>query len=187
MEAFTAGTLAGAGSFRCDACGCAIAFQEGDEVPPCPGCGGTSFSRAPLFGPTRSLERQDVDGPPYWLDAVRDEIGDGLGWVAFEDVDGDVQVLPLDAGWNRLGRSLAADVRLDDPTVSRRHALIFCDEVAGARVLDDRSLNGVFVNGERIELSELRDGDELAIGRYRLYFMTAASVGGRSRAASVTH
>jgi pSer/pThr/pTyr-binding forkhead associated (FHA) protein len=36
------------------------------------------------------------------------------------------------------------------------------------RVLDDRSLNGVFVNGEAIEWSPLADGDELAIGRYRL-------------------
>jgi predicted RNA-binding Zn-ribbon protein involved in translation (DUF1610 family) len=182
MEAFTAGMLAGAGSFRCDACGSAIAFQEGDEVPPCPGCGGTHYTRARLFGSTRSPDRQDVEGPPLWLDAAREEAPDGLGWLAYED-DG-VQVLSLSVGWNRLGRSLAADLRLDDPTVSRRHALIFCDDT-GARVLDDRSLNGVFVNGERVELTELEDGDELAVGRYRLYFLTTASVGERSTTAGV--
>ena len=46
------------------------------------------------------------------------------------------------------------------------------------RVLDDRSLNGVFVNGERIDMREVEDGDELTVGRFRLYFM---SVSGGSR------
>ncbi len=183
MEAFTAGTLAGAGSFRCDACGSAIAFQEGDEVPPCADCGGTHYSRAPLFGAARGPERQNVDGPPFWLDTAREEVEDGSGWLAYESDEG-VQVLPLSDGWTRLGRSLAADLRLDDPTVSRRHALVFCDDT-GARILDDRSLNGVFVNGERIELAELEDGDEVAVGRYRLYFLVPATVSERPAAGSL--
>ncbi len=41
-------------------------------------------------------------------------------------------------------------MRFDDPTVSRRHALVV-RQPDGVRVLDDRSLNGVFVNGERVE------------------------------------
>jgi len=69
-------------------------------------------------------------------------------------------------------------VRFDDPTVSRRHALLYRDN-AGARILDDRSLNGVFKNGERVELAELGDGDELAIGRYRLFFLSLSSQGAR--------
>jgi len=73
--------------------------------------------------------------------------------------------------WTRVGRSMAADVRFDDPTVSRRHALIV-RQPDGVRVLDDRSLNGVFVNGERVEWSVLKDGDEILVGRYRLYFLT---------------
>ena len=52
-------------------------------------------------------------------------------------------------------------------------------------MLDDRSLNGVFVNGERVELIELEDGDELAVGRYRLYFLTPASAGERPAAGSM--
>ena len=43
----------------------------------------------------------------------------------------------------------------------------------GARILDDRSLNGVFVNGERVELAELDDGDEIAVGRFTLFFLRA--------------
>jgi pSer/pThr/pTyr-binding forkhead associated (FHA) protein len=41
--------------------------------------------------------------------------------------------------------------------------------------LDDRSLNGVFVNGERVEWRVLRDGDEIVVGRYRLHFLDAAA------------
>ena len=70
-----------------------------------------------------------------------------------------------------MGRSLAADVRFDDPTVSRRHALLV-RQPDGVRVLDDRSLNGVFVNDERVEWRMLEDGDEIVVGRYRLHFIS---------------
>ena len=69
----------------------------------------------------------------------------------------------------RIGRSLSADLRFEDPTVSRRHAVLVTED-EGVRVLDDRSLNGVFVNGERIVSQLLTDGDEIVIGRYRLRF-----------------
>ena len=55
--------------------------------------------------------------------------------------------------------------------MSRRHALIVKTESGDLRVLDDRSLNGLFVNGDQVEWSHLRDGDELAIGRYRLHLV----------------
>ncbi|HZC29764.1 MAG TPA: FHA domain-containing protein, partial [Gaiellaceae bacterium] len=84
----------------------------------------------------------------------------------------DTDRAPLEREWTRVGRSLAADVRFDDPTVSRRHALIV-RQADGVRVLDDRSLNGVFVNGERVEWRVLSDGDEIVVGRYRLHFLEA--------------
>ena len=62
-------------------------------------------------------------------------------------------------------------MRFDDPTVSRRHALIV-RQPDGVRVLDDRSLNGVFVNGARVEGKVLNDGDEIIVGRYRLSFLS---------------
>ena len=91
-------------------------------------------------------------------------------------------IVPLAREWTRIGRSLAADVRFDDPTVSRRHALIVRQH-DGVRVLDDRSLNGVFVNGQRVEWQVLHDGDEIVVGRYRLHFLEqerTAAVGGAS-------
>ena len=81
--------------------------------------------------------------------------------------------MALTREWTRIGRSLTGDVRLDDPTVSRRHALLG-RQPDGVRLLDDRSLNGVFVNGERVEWTILQDGDEIEIGRYRLNFISLA-------------
>ena len=94
-------------------------------------------------------------------------------YIAFED-DERVHVVPLQEGWTRVGRSLSAHVRFDDPTVSRRHALLYRDPTQ-ARVLDDRSLNGVFCNGDKVDLAELNDGDEIAVGRFRLYFLTVVT------------
>ena len=79
------------------------------------------------------------------------------------------KILPIEQGWTRIGRSATADIRLDDPSVSRRHALIVSELPDSLRVLDDRSLNGVFLNGEMVEWARLADGDELAIGRFRLF------------------
>jgi DNA-directed RNA polymerase subunit RPC12/RpoP len=171
MEAFSAGTLAGAGSFRCDSCGFAVALHELDHVPSCPECGGRRFRRSSLFGEEiAKVERRDVDDQPRWLADARQALVREGDYLAFED-DRRVRVVPLQDGWTRVGRSLSAHVRFDDPTVSRRHALIYRDE-AGARVLDDRSLNGVFRNGERVELAELEDGDEIEIGRFRLFYVS---------------
>src|ERR1700721_540968 len=107
---------------------------------------------------------------PAWLADPAQLLGEPGEYLCFEDGD-EIVVVPLTREWTRIGRSLAADVRFDDPTVSRRHALLVraADRV---RVLDDRSLNGVFVNGERIEGKLLRDGDEILVGRYRLTFVS---------------
>src|SRR3954466_7619856 len=171
MESFNAGTLAGAGSFRCEECGFAVALHERDEVPSCPECGGDSFRRASLFDTQPQADDQaSVEGQPGWLNEARSSLVSPGDYMAFEADDG-VEGVPLQDGWTRVGRSLAAHLRFDDPTVSRRHALVYRDD-EGARVLDDRSLNGVFRNGERVELAELEDGDEISIGRYRLYFLS---------------
>ena len=172
MEAFSAGTLAGAGSFRCDSCGFAVALHELDQVPSCPECGGRRFRRSSLFGEELPKpDHRDVEeGVPRWLAEAREALVREGDYLAFED-DHRVRVIPLQDGWTRIGRSLSAHVRFDDPTVSRRHALLYRDE-AGARVLDDRSLNGVFRNGERVELAELEDGDEIEVVRFRLFYMS---------------
>jgi pSer/pThr/pTyr-binding forkhead associated (FHA) protein len=90
-------------------------------------------------------------------------------YLSIEDGDQNV-VVPLDKPVVRIGRSLAADVHLDDASVSRRHALLI-REHDGIHLVDDRSLNGVEVNGERVDRAILRDGDTIAVGRVRLRFL----------------
>jgi hypothetical protein len=169
-DAFSSGTLAGAGSFRCESCGFALALRELDPLPECPECGGASFRRALLFEPEPQGGERDVEGAPGWLQEARNGLREAGDYLAFAGNDR-AEVVALEPGWTRVGRSLSADVRFDDPTVSRRHALVYCEQEGGARILDDRSLNGVFLNGERVELAELEDGDEIAIGRFTLFFL----------------
>ncbi len=179
MEAFTAGTLAGAGSFRCESCGFAVALHELDEVPGCPQCGGRRFKRASMFvGREDTAEIDSLSEEiviPDWVDEARDALVADGDYIAFER-DDRVHVVSLQDGWTRIGRSLAAHIRFDDPTVSRRHALLHRDG-AGVRVLDDRSLNGVYLNGDRVDWHELEDGDEIQIGAFHLYFVTVRDRG----------
>ena len=65
-----------------------------------------------------------------------------------------------------LGRG---DVRFDDPTVSRRHAE-FRRDAYGVKVRDVGSLNGTYVNRDRIDEVQLNNGDEVQIGKYRLVY-----------------
>ena len=93
------------------------------------------------------------------------------GYLEIE-TGGDRRVVPLRDEVTHLGRGLSADLRLDDATVSRKHAVVVRrdDDVV---ILDDRSMNGTFVNGERIAEAVLADGDEIALGRVVLRFVAA--------------
>jgi pSer/pThr/pTyr-binding forkhead associated (FHA) protein len=110
--------------------------------------------------------------PPAWVAETRSGLTTPGRYLAFEQ-DGRQTVIPLSREWTRIGRSLAADIRFDDATVSRRHALLASEE-GGVRVLDDRSLNGIQVNGRRVEWSPLTDGDQLVVGRHVLFFLDTA-------------
>lgn len=175
MDTYLTGTLAGAGSFRCSDCGFAVGLNSLEEVPKCPNCGNARFARASIFdthGVATTPELGDEgDG---WIDAVRDGLAEPGHYLVYKD-ESRVSVMPLMGEWVRIGRSLTADIRFDDPTVSRRHAIIVRQDDQ-VRVLDDRSLNGIFLNGDRVEWGELEDGNELIIGRYRLYFLDPPGV-----------
>jgi len=75
----------------------------------------------------------------------------------------------LDADRTTAGRAADSDIFLDDVTVSRRHAE-FSRIGAGFRVVDIGSLNGTYVNRQRIESAVLSVGDEVQIGKYRLVY-----------------
>jgi predicted RNA-binding Zn-ribbon protein involved in translation (DUF1610 family) len=178
MKAWMSGNVAGTGTFRCTECDFPLSLDAADELPSCPNCGGTEFVRASLFTTSQQavieLAPEVEDG--NWLSDLREGLDEPGQYVAYHSGD-DVVAYGLEREWTRIGRSLAADIRFDDPTVSRRHALIV-RQPDGLRVLDDRSLNGVFVNGERVEWSTLADGDEIVIGRHHLHFLDVPVVSG---------
>ncbi|HET6667136.1 MAG TPA: FHA domain-containing protein [Intrasporangium sp.] len=70
------------------------------------------------------------------------------------------------------GRHPDSDIFLDDVTVSRKHAL-FIGSDQGYTVRDAGSLNGTYVNRERIEEAHLHTGDEVQIGKFRLVYYAA--------------
>ncbi|MEW6155124.1 MAG: FHA domain-containing protein [Actinomycetota bacterium] len=82
----------------------------------------------------------------------------------------------LDADVTRAGRHPNSDIFLDDITVSRRHAEIVRVE-GGFMVKDVGSLNGTYLNRERIEEARLGSGDELQIGKFKLVFFSGADPG----------
>lgn len=184
MDSLTSGTLAGTGSFRCEECGFTVTLAAADALPECPSCGGADFTRASLFGTQRFDRKPEPqageDDAADLIAATRSEISEPGEYLVFQELGGR-RVVSLSREWTRVGRSLAADIRFDDPTVSRRHALIV-RQADGVRVLDDRSLNGVFVNGERVEWRELQDGDEILVGRYRLHFLRVTADAAASNA-----
>jgi hypothetical protein len=69
-----------------------------------------------------------------------------------------------------IGRHPDSDIFLDDITVSRRHVAIE-KQGKGYHLRDVGSLNGTYVNRERVDEADLHHGDEIQIGKYRLSFV----------------
>jgi pSer/pThr/pTyr-binding forkhead associated (FHA) protein len=111
-------------------------------------------------------------GPPE----VRGELAELLlepgDHLVFAD-GGSLKVHPVAGEWTRIGRSASSDIRFEDPTVSRRHALLV-RRPDGLKVVDDRSLNGICVNGERTGIHLLEHGDTIQVGRHVLHFVRVA-------------
>ncbi len=91
-------------------------------------------------------------------------------YLAIED-GGEVVVIAVGEGSLRIGRGIGADVVVEDRSVSRRHAGVTRrgDEVV---LWDDRSTNGVHVNGERVAQAVLEHGDAIALGEVQMRFVT---------------
>lgn len=101
--------------------------------------------------------------------------------VPIGDIDPDTAVLIVRAGAlagsrftlgdgiTRIGRHPDSDISLDDITVSRRHAEVERSP-EGYVVTDSGSLNGTYLNQERVDSGLIHHGDELQIGKFRLVF-----------------
>ena len=123
--------------------------------------GQTTASYAPAF----EEERNEV--PP----AADFE---GAALIELDQVEGTAGRRMHDIGEETItvGRGPESDIFLDDVTVSRKHAEIEHGE-RGYRIRDVGSLNGTYVNRVRVDAVDLRNGDEIQIGKYRFKFVFA--------------
>lgn len=180
VGSLSAGEVPGSGTYFCATCSSQLSLRENDQLPECPRCGAGEYHRDSIFEPmqdhgqTAEIALPSSAPAPDWLSLARSMLPRPGRYIALRDDEEDeIKIFEIEQGWTRIGRSATADIRLDDPSVSRRHALIVSEKPDALRVLDDRSLNGVFLNGDIVDWGRLGDGDELAIGRFRLFALEA--------------
>jgi hypothetical protein len=89
------------------------------------------------------------------------------------EAEGKELLIQLDRPIVHIGRGLSADIRIEDARVSRRHAII-AQRGDGVRLLDDRSSNGTFVNGDEVTIANLSDGDVISLGSVSMRFTEIA-------------
>ena len=131
-----------------------------------------STPRSDAQTPTESLEPAGVLGHGARRESLAYARPGPGRYLAIED--GDVtRLVALRQRVTHLGRGFSADLRLEDQSVSRRHAVVV-DDGHGTRILDDRSANGTFVNGRRVTEAPLHDRDVIRLGRIALIYRAVA-------------
>lgn len=131
----------------CSSCGAPIPLDTGDM--------------------TVNLPALDPEGDP---DApALDELPAGTGMLVVRRGPNAGSKYLLDTESTTAGRHPDSNIFLDDITVSRRHATFVRTE-DGYEIRDVGSLNGTYVNRDRVERAPLHSGDEVQIGRFQLAF-----------------
>ena len=164
----------------CTACG----RQNPDEARFCSQCGTQLVSAEPAetdlpeppadatatisFGGSEKVESSDRQLSAIDAAAV-DALPVGHALLVVQRGPGAGNRFLLDLDLVTAGRHPESEIFLDDVTVSRRHAE-FSRDGADFSVRDVGSLNGTYVNRDRIDQVALKDGDEVQIGKYRLVF-----------------
>lgn len=148
----------------CTRCG----HANNDDALFCARCGTGLQS---LEEPTVALQM-----PPADLDddaPSLDDLAPGNALLVIKGGPGAGETVLITNDVTRAGRSPDSDVFLNDVTVSRRHAEIARDQQRFT-IKDAGSLNGTYVNRERVDAAELSSGDELQIGKFKIVFYTSS-------------
>lgn len=149
----------------CSQCGARLVSEAASEPPAVAADATATISLAGGERPDVSSDRQlnPVDA------AAVDALPVGSALLVVQRGPGAGSRFLLDKDVITAGRHADSEIFLDDVTVSRRHAT-FTREGSSFTVADAGSLNGTYVNRDRIDTVTLQDTDEVQIGKYRLVF-----------------
>jgi pSer/pThr/pTyr-binding forkhead associated (FHA) protein len=155
-------------AIHCPECG----FVNAEGANYCQKCGAYLSRPEGENEPTTMTYRVDESGEMHQIDI--DEVVEEAGAALVIRSGGGRagESFPLEEEKVSIGRTPEAGVFLDDVTVSRNHALLVRRR-DGLYIDDLGSLNGTYVNRERIESQALDDGDEIQIGKYKLSYLEA--------------
>ncbi len=148
----------------CTRCG----HPNRDDARFCAECGNPLQDDSTLSLPPIEVEEEGASEFPF----PHDELQPGQALLLVKRGPNAGTTFLLESDVTTIGRRVDSDVFLDDVTVSRRHAEI-PRRGEGWFVLDVGSLNGTYVNGERVDETKLASGDELQIGKFKLVFFGA--------------
>ena len=143
------------GANFCSSCGAPL-DQAGDE---------------PTTVTLTAIEPAGEPAPEEDIAVSLDDLPEGMGMLVVKRGPNAGSKFLLDADVTRAGRHPDSDIFLDDITVSRRHAE-FAHVDGGYQLRDVGSLNGTYLNRERIDDAPLSNGDEVQIGKFKLVFLT---------------
>jgi pSer/pThr/pTyr-binding forkhead associated (FHA) protein len=153
-------------ALHCPECG----FANGEGSNYCQRCGAFLAPSEPTPGATTATYRVGETGEIEEV-KLQDVVSGGAALVIRAGGGRAGESFPLQGDRLTVGRRPDSDIFLDDVTVSRDHAILV--RRAGEYFLDDcGSLNGTYVNRQRIESHKLSDSDELQIGKYKLTFLS---------------
>lgn len=148
------------GSNFCSSCGAVLPHKSDEES--------TTITFVSLESAGEAAEDE--------ISVQLDEVPEGFGVMVVKRGPNAGSRFVLEHDLTNAGRHPDSDIFLDDITVSRRHAE-FVRQSGGYTVRDVGSLNGTYVNRERIEEGPLRNGDEVQIGKFRLVFLAGINEG----------
>jgi pSer/pThr/pTyr-binding forkhead associated (FHA) protein len=146
------------GSNFCASCGAALAMAGDDTTI--------------TFQPVEAGDATDEE-----LTVTLDDLTDGPALLVVKRGPNAGSKFLLDTDVTRVGRHPGSDIFLDDITVSRRHVEV-ARSGAGYELRDVGSLNGTYLNRQRVEQSVLANGDEIQIGKFKLVFFIGGGTAG---------
>jgi len=153
----------------CHQCG----HRNPEGVNFCSSCGASMVTSAPDTSVSVAPVEDVTDTADQAAPVGQVELPRGVGLLVVRRGNDEGARFPLEKAETTVGRHPESDVFLDDITVSRKHAVLVTEGQV-TTVRDEGSLNGTYVNRERIEEAVLSSGDEVQVGKFKLVYLRGA-------------